>query len=124
MKRRQKRTLLLIGGAVALVAITAGATTYATGNMPEIEFKQEKETKSQPVVSTNTVQTSTQAPAPQIPACDDDNIVGKVLGGAVGGVAGSQIGKGNGKTAATIGGTVGGTLLGEKYIPTDDVTCR
>jgi hypothetical protein len=67
---------------------------------------------------------SSQAqPDPQ-PACNDDNIVGKVTGGLAGGLIGSQIGSGSGKTAATIGGAVGGTIVGEEYIPTKNVTCR
>lgn len=112
-----KKDMLALGaGAALLVMVTAGASAYVM-NMDD---------SAQASKSTNSVQrvsSARTATAPQ-PACDDDNIVGKVAGGVIGGVAGSQIGKGNGKTAATIGGSVGGTLLGEEYIPTRNVTCK
>jgi uncharacterized protein YcfJ len=116
-------TIVAIGaGALLLVAATAGASVYLMeNNDPE-----EKANTSTTRVSTQETihyNQPRQAQAPQ-PACDDDNIVGKVVGGAGGGLAGSQIGSGSGKTAATIAGAVGGTLLGEEYIPTKNVTCR
>ncbi len=113
-----KRDALALGaGAVLLVAITAGASAYVMtmDDAPDAQSAQKASVTS----------TASRAPAQApVPACDDDNIVGKVLGGVGGGVAGAQFGKGNGKTAATIGGAVGGQLLGEEYIPTRNVTCR
>ena len=112
----KKDTLTLIAGATLFVLITAGASAYVLTDDANDGSENVRQVSA-------TTSTRTTAAAPQ-PACDDDNIVGKVTGGVLGGVAGSQFGKGNGKTAATIGGSVGGTLLGEEYIPTRNVTCR
>lgn len=117
MRQKVKNTLAIGAGALILVAATAGASTYilTQDDMPKAS--------EQDTGTFQRASTTQAAPAPQ-PACDDDNIVGKVVGGVAGGVAGSQFGSGNGKTAATIGGSVGGQLLGEEYIPTRNATCR
>jgi uncharacterized protein YcfJ len=116
---KTKAIIAVCAGAILLVGVTAAASVYTMNASDEAE-------KTATVVSTQervNFNQARQEPAP-VPACDDDNIVGKVIGGAAGGLAGNQIGDGNGQTAATIGGAVGGTILGEKYIPTKDVTCR
>lgn len=118
---KRKSAILLGVGAVALLAATAGASAYVTTVMSEDAPK----AQTQSAEKVNWSQSASAQPqARAVPACDDDNIVGKVVGGVAGGVVGSQFGKGNGKTATTIGGTVGGTLLGEEYMPTRNVTCR
>lgn len=120
-----KKFLITLIAAVALIAFTAAASAYITTNVMNDEksetVKTERRAKTEKITwSDQRAQTPRNVPPP----CDDDNIVGKVVGGAAGGLAGSQIGNGSGKTAATIGGAVGGTLLGEEYIPTKNVTCR
>ena len=120
-RRMKTNTIIAFGaGALLLIGATAGASVYVMENMDDEASTQSSSTN---VSTKETITYRETAPAPQ-PACDDDNIVGKVVGGAAGGILGSQVGKGNGKTAATIGGSVGGTLLGEEYIPTKNVTCR
>ena len=120
MAMTKKDIFALTAGAILLVGISAGAGAYYVNSDDDAAQSQQRAVK----VSHNNTNPTDTAPATTVPACDDDNIVGKVLGGAAGGIAGSQIGSGNGKTAATIGGSVGGTLLGEEYIPTKNVTCR
>lgn len=121
---KTKSAVALVAGAILLIGATAGASVYVMENMDEDAAKTEAvvKTSSKETVTYNQPRTTTTTQAQ--PACDDDNIVGKVVGGVAGGVAGSQFGKGNGKTAATIGGSVGGSLLGEEYLPTKNVTCR
>ena len=121
MTMKKKDIFVLTAGAILLVGVTAGASAYYMNqdDMATENERTQRVSHVQPARGQNrTIQTQTQ------PNCDDDNIVGKVLGGAAGGLAGSQVGSGSGKTAATIGGSVGGTVLGEKYIPTDNATCR
>jgi uncharacterized protein YcfJ len=117
---KTKSIIALGAGAILLIGVSAGASVFVmekmTGETPAKVYSEK--------VSTSGTVTVSQAQPPPLPACDDDNIVGKVVGGAAGGIAGSQFGSGNGKTAATIGGAVGGSLLGEEYIPTQNVTCR
>ena len=117
-------TMLAIGaGVLLLVGTTAAASVYVMENMGDkAEAKTEQTASAQTSDKEKIV--FNEAPQPAPAACDDDNIVGKVVGGAAGGILGSQVDSGNGKTAATIGGSVGGTLLGEEYIPTRNVTCR
>jgi len=119
---KTKTIVSLVAGALLLVGATAGASVYLVENMAE---KQPVTISAAPVSAPGTV---TFSPPPSSatlqPVCDDGNIVGKVVGGAAGGIAGSQFGGGTGKTAATIGGAVGGVLLGEEFIPTQNVTCR
>lgn len=128
MAMTKKDMLALGAGAILLVGVTAGASAYYMDQRDEdnavTETTQRQSSNDAPVE-----RVSQPAPAPvqqqaQIPACDDDNIVGKVAGGVAGGLIGTQIGKGNGNKVATIGGSVGGTILGEEYIPTRNVTCR
>lgn len=119
-----KKFLITLLAGFALIAFTAAASAYIATNVAKEEKTATVETKRKKRGEEITWN-EPRAQAPRnIPACDDDNIVGKVVGGAAGGVAGSQIGSGSGKTAATIGGAVGGALLGEEYIPTRNVTCR
>jgi len=117
---KTKNIMALGAGAILLMGVTAGASVYV---MEKKTDETPAKVASAKVLSHETI-TYRQAQPPPLPACDDDNIVGKVVGGAAGGIAGSQFGRGNGKTAATIGGAVGGSLLGEEYIPTKNVTCR
>lgn len=114
-----KDIALITLGALVLVMITAGASAYVLSahDSEDAPPARERITWSGP-------RADTAAPQPVRVACNDDNIVGKVVGGVGGGLIGNQIGKGKGNTAATIGGAVGGTLLGEEYIPTNNVTCR
>lgn len=124
MKKHTKKIFLIAAGVVGLVAVTAGATTYIASDSMRSEETGSAEVQvssSAPAPTQTTANTTTTQAAP---ACDDDNIVGKVIGGAAGGAAASNIGKGSGKTAATIGGAVGGSLLGEEFLPTKNVTCR
>lgn len=113
-----KDIALITLGAIVLVLVTAGASAYVL-SQPKDAPRGEKITWS-----SSRIEPAAGAPAPARVACNDDNIVGKVVGGVGGGLLGSQVGKGGGKTAATIGGSVGGTLLGEEFIPTNNVTCR
>lgn len=122
MPMTKKDIFALTAGAILLVGITAGASAYYLNNDNGENERAQSVSQVQPTTSgANMAQT---APAQPQPACDDDNIVGKVVGGVGGGLIGSQIGGGSGKTAATIGGSVGGTILGEEYVPTKNVTCR
>lgn len=120
---KTKSVVALVAGAILLIGATAGASVYVMENMNDdsSETQAVVQTSSKETVTYNQPRTTTTQARP---ACDDDNIVGKVVGGVAGGVAGSQFGKGNGKTATTIGGSVGGALLGEEYLPTKNVTCR
>ncbi len=114
---KSKTIIALTVGAAILVGATAAASAYFINSS-------EKDSVSSSATAQHESVTYNQPRQAPLPACDDDNIVGKVIGGAAGGVAGSQVGKGNGKTAATIGGTVAGSLIGEEYLPTKNVTCR
>ena len=111
-------TIVLLMGAVA----AAASYTTRESLKPEVAGTVPA---SQPRVRTERKYSQAQKPAqPAQPQCNDSNIVGTLAGGAVGGIAGSQIGHGNGKTAATIGGALGGAVLGNQFIPTQNVTCR
>lgn len=119
---KTKSIIALGAGAILLIGVSAGASVFV---MEQMTGETPAKVYSEKVSTSGTVTVSQAQPPPlPLPACDDDNIVGKVVGGAAGGIAGSQIGSGTGKTAATIGGAVGGSLLGEEYIPTQNVTCR
>ncbi len=129
MPMTKKDVFALTAGAILLVGITAGASAYYLNNdgVEDNSASQQVErvTYVQPQSAPVAQQPVQQQPVQQrTVACDDDNIVGKVLGGVGGGLLGSRVGKGGGKTAATIGGSVGGTLIGEELIPTKNVTCR
>ena len=116
----QKKTYIGMAVAgIALIGAGSAAAYYATqGNKSESAIAQNN-TASAPVAAAQ------PAPAPQqVVTCDDGNIVGLATGAVAGGVVGNQFGKGKGNTAATIGGAAGGAYLGQKYIPTDGVTCR
>lgn len=116
---KQKHLIAVAAGILALIAFGAGAAAMMKNNEPQKTAVEQSSTRHEEIRWNN--------PPAQVaaqPACDDDNIVGKLAGGVVGGIAGSQIGSGKGKTAATIGGAVGGSLLGEEYIPTQNVTCK
>src|SRR5687768_7212627 len=117
---KTKSMIAVAAGLILLVGATAGASVYGMANRDNDKPAAVHSTKAS---APETITVNQRRP-PALPECDDDNIVGKVVGGAAGGIAGSQIGSGNGKTAATIGGAVGGALLGEEYIPTQNVTCR
>lgn len=129
MAMNKKDIFAVTAAAILLVGLGAGASAYYI-NYDDIHSganaaEAERVSYTEPAAgTTRQVQTQQVQQAPAQPACDDDNIVGKVIGGVGGGLIGNQIGKGNGNTAATIGGSVGGTLLGEEYIPTRNVTCR
>lgn len=117
---KAKSIVAFAAGAILLMGATAGASVYI---MENVVHERPAHIPAKEASTRETVTFNQVLPAPQ-PVCDDDNIVGKVVGGAAGGIAGSQIGGGTGKTAATIGGAVGGALLGEEYIPTQNITCR
>ena len=108
-----------------LLGATAAVASYATRSSMETA-KVEEPAKPVRVVEKQRAAPAPQqqAAAPQQPACNDGNIVGTLAGGAAGGLLGNQIGKGKGNTVATIGGAVGGAVVGQKYIPTHNVTCR
>lgn len=133
MKKNQ--IIFMALGALLLVAATAAASTYIVKQQDNNVVASKEADKTVTKSTTKSRDTITwdksprhvsQQPAPQQVAsnCDDSNIVGTVAGGAAGGIIASQIGKGNGKTAATIGGTLGGAYLGNRYMPTRNVTCR
>ena len=120
MPMTKRDIFALTAGAILLVGVTAGASAYYLNSDKVADERPQAVSQMQPVAATTTV----GAAPPPLPECDDDNIVGKVVGGVGGGLLGAQVGGGTGKTAATIGGSVGGTILGEKYVPTKNVTCR
>lgn len=122
MPMTKRDIFALTAGAILLVGITAGASAYYLNSDDAVEERSQAVSQIQPAAATT--RTTTQAAPAPLPECDDDNIVGKVVGGVGGGLLGAQVGSGSGKTAATIGGSVGGTILGEKYVPTKNVTCR
>ena len=119
-----KNKMILLGiGAVALIAVTAGASAYVATNMAE-----EKPVAAKTASRENIKWDDAPAPQPQQqaqakPACNDANIVGAAIGAVAGGVAGNQIGSGSGKDLATIGGAIGGGWLGKDHIPTHNVLC-
>ncbi len=126
----QKKQITAWGlGVLALVLVTAGASALVTREI--VEEKPKAEIVAKPVepsgekISWNEPRQAPQPVAAQAakPACNDGNIVGKVIGGGGGGIIGNQIGSGSGNTVATIGGAVGGAVLGGEYIPTENVTC-
>lgn len=127
----QRKHMILAGiTAVALLALTAGASAYIATNMNKEEpvaAKVASAPKAKVGENIRWNNNAQPAPAPQqqqvASNCSDGNIVGTVIGGAAGGLAGSQVGKGNGKTAATIGGAVAGGYLGNQFIPTDNALC-
>jgi len=117
----------LIGAGATVILLMAGAAAIASYTTRE-SLQPQTETNNLPIPPQPQKQPQRIAAAqpvqPAQPRCDDSNIVGTVAGGAVGGIAGSQIGNGSGKTAATIGGVLGGAFLGNRYIPTRNVTCQ
>lgn len=121
MRKKQRQILLLSLGAILLIAVTAGASTYLLTQDDKPAVK--AESRAQNAIQWDQGTQASAAPPPQ-PRCDDGNIVGKVVGGVGGGAAASSVGKGKGKTAATIAGTLGGAYLGGEYLPTRNVTCR
>jgi len=115
-----RSSMVLAGvGALVLLVITVGASAYVTKEA--LENEQKPVTKSEKIVWNEPRQQA--QPQPVANDCDDGNIVGTVVGGVGGGLIGNQIGSGSGNTAATIGGAVGGAALGNRYIPTKNVTC-
>lgn len=121
-----KKKMVLLGvGAVALLAVTAGASAFIATNVANDKDVSEP----QKVASAETIRWD-DAPAPQQQAqqpvaksCDDANIVGAAIGAVAGGLAGNQIGSGRGQDLATIGGAIGGGYLGKEYIPTRNTLC-
>ncbi len=114
-----RSSMVLAGvGALALLVIAVGASAYVTKEALENE---KPATKTEKIVWKEPQQQA--QPVQKVSDCDDGNIVGTVVGGVGGGLIGNQIGSGSGNTAATIGGAVGGAALGNRYIPTDNVTC-
>ena len=131
MKERTKKTLLLSVAALALVAVTAGASIYVTKEMDEpaaVQTIQKRTIRKEAInwdhASIAPRQMPQSTPQQVASACNDNNIVGTAVGGVAGGVLGSNVGKGHGKTAATIGGTLGGAYLGNQLIPTRNLMCR
>lgn len=115
-----RSSMILAGlGAFALLVITVGASAYVTKEA--LEDEQKPAVKTEKIVWKEPRQQA--QPVQQVSDCDDGNIVGTVVGGVGGGLIGNQIGSGSGNTAATIGGAVGGAALGNRYIPTKNVTC-
>lgn len=135
-----RKNMLVIGVSVfALILLTAGASAMITKEVIKNEsVKTEEVAKAEPAktkvyrshkssrddITWNEQPRRQAEPVRQASACDDGNIVGTVIGGAAGGLVGNQVGSGNGKVAATIGGTLGGAYLGNRYVPTRNVTCR
>lgn len=121
---KNHKTLLLVMGAVLLVAATAGASAFITR---DVMTEKPVETKT---VKKEQITWNKQQPAPQpqqqqqVKRCDDGNIVGAAIGGAAGGLIGNQFGSGKGKDLATIGGVIAGGTAGHQYIPTRGVLCR
>ena len=117
-----RSSMILAGlGAFALLVITVGASAYVTKEA--LEDEQKPVVKTEKIVWKEPRQQAQPQPVQQASNCDDGNIVGTVVGGVGGGLIGNQIGSGSGNTAATIGGAVGGAALGNRYIPTKNVTC-
>lgn len=123
MTRKTKNIILASVGAVALVAVAAGAGAYVTQEVINDDKPVAARQVSSNAIEWNGDRRQEQAPQRVASNCDDGNIVGTVLGGLGGGILGNQIGSGSGNTAATIGGAVGGAALGNRYIPTDNETC-
>lgn len=125
-----KNHIFIIAGVIALMGATAAIASYATRESmkPEsvatVEVQQPVKTHRAAATSERRVAYNPQPTAVQQPACNDNNIVGTIAGGAAGGLLGSQIGKGNGKTAAAVAGAIGGGMVGNKYMPTHNITCR
>ncbi len=122
---QRKNLILFIIGAIALIALTAGASAYVTRDMMSTEKKVEKTAAKK----TTSERISWNEPRPQpqpvqAKRCDDGNIVGAALGAAGGGIIGNQFGKGKGKDLATIGGVIAGGTAGHQLIPTRGVLCR
>lgn len=120
-----KKNILIALGSVMLLGATAAVASYVThSSLQTAAVEETAPVRAAEARRTAAPQPQQQAAAPQQPACNDGNIVGTLAGGAAGGLLGHQIGKGRGNTVATIGGAVGGAVVGQKYIPTHNVTCR
>ena len=143
----RKQTILVIAGAILLVAVTAGASSFITRDVmtpetaktetaaaapaPAQAKRTVQATKTHHAVQARNEQINWNQPAPQQPApvqqqarCDDGNIVGAAIGAGAGGLVGHQFGKGKGKDLATIGGVIAGGAAGHQMIPTRGVLCR
>lgn len=116
MKKKQKNILIYALAGVAVLAATGASAYYVAQTQNGQQIAQ-----AAPVTAPAA---RPAAPVQQQVTCDDGNIVGVGAGAVAGGLLGNQVGKGSGKTAATIGGAAGGAMLGQRYIPTDGVTCR
>lgn len=113
--KKQKHLIYSLAAAAVLVAGSASAYYVAQGRDTATTQATATPASQQAAVQPQAVQ--------QQPACDDGNIVGVGVGAVAGGLLGNQIGKGDGKTLATAGGALGGGVIGQKYIPTHNVTC-
>ncbi len=124
---QRKNLILIIIGAIALIAVTAGASAYVTRDVMKPEKKVEKvatkKTTSEQI-SWNESRQQAQPQPQQVKKCDDGNIVGAGIGAAAGGLVGNQFGKGKGNDLATIGGIIVGGTAGHQMIPTRGVLCR
>ncbi len=123
MEKNNKKNALLVGGAVLLASVAAGASAYIT----RAAMTPDKPAQEKVVTSTQKekiVWNDQKRAQPQKVKCDDGNVVGYGLGAVAGGLAGNQFGKGKGKTIATVAGATGGALAGGEYIPTRNVLCR
>lgn len=128
MNAKNKHILAIAIGAIALVALTAGASALITNNQiddnPPVTQKVVKTTHRKDNISWNNPPQQQPAPQPVRKKCDDGNVVGYGLGALAGGLIGNQIGDGDGKKVATVGGAAAGALAGGQYIPTRGVLCR
>lgn len=137
---KKDHIIIISLAAVILVLASAGAASYLTkAQLQSDKIEQasaaerisKKNTQSSQRTNDSAIkwdshprQVQQVQAQPQLPPCDDNNIVGTAAGAVGGGLVGSQFGKGNGKTAAAVLGVVGGAALGNSMIPTHNVTCR
>lgn len=117
----QKKYIIALSAAMLLLVSGAGIAAYMYKDTPTEQTATVKTSKVS--WNHNDQAMAPPPPEPRMRSCDDGNVVGTALGGVGGALAGSAIGKGNGRTAATIGGALGGAYLGQRYIPTKNVTC-
>lgn len=125
MKRTTSTTTRYLAagaGIVVLMIGTAALSSYLTRST--LEEKPVAQTTAAKRAHPQQQRVASAQPQSANPACDDGNLVGTLAGGAAGAAVGNQFGKGNGKTVATVGGLVGGAYLGQRYMPTQNATCR
>lgn len=106
-----KRTLpSLLASLLAVLPVVASAASFDdTARVLSVNEKTERVNTPREECSTETVTTTSSAPA-----SSERDLTGAVLGGLAGALLGSQVGKGNGKAAGAAVGAATGAIVGDR----------